>query len=125
MVEVELAIARLVALTADIVESVKERQQVVEVLESLKFRSRDRAVGWLRHEISPPEWQPLCLAESIAQILCRTDVVSDLSSVTLTPAVLAYLARVGPTTPTRAPGLPLALWRLDRFSCCRTWLAAE
>jgi hypothetical protein len=32
-------------------------------------------------------------------------LVLDLFSVTLTPAVPAYLARVGPTTPTRA-------WRL-------------
>jgi hypothetical protein len=37
--------------------------------------------------------------------------VSDLFSVTLTPAVPAHLARVGPTTPTRARRLasgPLA-----------------
>src|SRR5262249_12922636 len=88
------------ALTADIVESVKERQQVVEVLESLKFRSRDRAVGWLRHEISPPEWQPLCLAESIAQILCRTDVVR--SPGRATPAVA--LRRRNRGRPWRVPG---------------------
>ena len=36
-----------------------------------------------------------------------------------------HLARVGPTTPKRPPELPLALWRLDRLSCCRTWIAAE
>jgi hypothetical protein len=34
-------------------------------------------------------------------------------------------ARVGPTTPTRAPRLPLAPWRLDRLSCCRILCAAE
>jgi hypothetical protein len=33
--------------------------------------------------------------------------------------------RVGPTTPTRPPGLPLALWRLDRLPCCRTLFAGE
>jgi hypothetical protein len=41
-------------------------------------------------------------------------LVSDLFSVTLTPAVPAYLACVGPTTPTDPPGLPLAVWRLDQ-----------
>jgi hypothetical protein len=35
------------------------------------------------------------------------------------------VARVSPTTPTRAPGWPLALCRLDRHSCRRTLLAAE
>src|SRR5262249_14432181 len=34
-------------------------------------------------------------------------------------------ARVGPTTPTRPPRLPLALWQLERLSCCRTLFAAE
>jgi hypothetical protein len=34
-------------------------------------------------------------------------------------------ARFGPTTPTRAQGLPLALWRLDRLSCRRILFAAE
>src|SRR4051812_48300387 len=34
-------------------------------------------------------------------------------------------ARVGPTTPTRAPGLPPAQWRLDRLSYCRLLFASE
>ena len=74
MVEMELAIAGSVALTADVMEPIEEWQYLVEVLEPLKLTSRERAVGWLRHEISPPRWQSLCLAEQIAQILCRTDV---------------------------------------------------
>jgi hypothetical protein len=35
------------------------------------------------------------------------------------------LARSGPTTPTRPPGLPLALSRLERLPCCRTFFAGE
>jgi hypothetical protein len=31
----------------------------------------------------------------------------------------------GPTTPTRPPGSPLALWRRSRLSCCRTSFASE
>jgi hypothetical protein len=30
-------------------------------------------------------------------------------------------ARVGPTTPKRPPGLPLALWPLDRLTCVRAF----
>src|SRR5262249_23460142 len=41
------------------------------------------------------------------------------------PVVVRDLARFGPTTPTRAPGLPPALWRLDRLPGCRASLAAE
>jgi hypothetical protein len=35
------------------------------------------------------------------------------------------LARVGPTTPTRPPALPLALCRLERLSSLRMLFAAE
>ena len=35
------------------------------------------------------------------------------------------LSCFGPTTPTRPPGSPLALWRLSRLSCCRTSFASE
>src|SRR5262249_11624220 len=42
-----------------------------------------------------------------------------------TGAAEVVLARVGPTTPTRPPGLPLPLSRLDRLSCCFTLFAPE
>ena len=44
VVEMELAVAGLVALAADVMEPVEERQQLVEVLEPLEVTSGDRAV---------------------------------------------------------------------------------
>jgi hypothetical protein len=43
----------------------------------------------------------------------------------LTASCRPELSRFGPTTPTRPPGLPLALCRLDRPSCCRSLLDHE
>jgi hypothetical protein len=40
--------------------------------------------------------------QAILTIASAEPLVSDLSSVTLTPAVPAFFARFGPTTPTRA-----------------------
>src|SRR5262249_45421276 len=76
VVEMERAVAGPVTLAADVMEPLEERQQPIEVLEPLEFKSSERAVvGGLGHAISPPGWQSLCLAEPIAQNLCRTDVL--------------------------------------------------
>ena len=36
-----------------------------------------------------------------------------------------HVTRVGPTTPTRPPRLPVAPYRLDRLPCCRIFFAAQ
>src|SRR5579871_2352446 len=84
----ELAVAGLVTSAADVMEALEEGQYSVEVLEPLEFMSSERAVvGRIRHGMSPPGWQSLCLAEPIAQNLCRTDVTMSRFSLTITLAM--------------------------------------
>src|SRR6516165_6029211 len=70
---------------------------------------------------------PESTTRSYAESALRNDRTGLLLCWDLRPSLRTEsgVARFGPTTPKRAAGSPLALWRLDRLSCCRTLLAAE
>ena len=60
---------------------------------------------------------------AVALVGLRAEIFRQVSAVPASSRQPAdvNLAHVGPTTPTRTPGLPLAVWRLDGLRSCRTF----